>query len=103
MQKFLKKINYMRVVLTIVTICCMATFIGVFKILKIHQRSILVGANTDMDFNQIVGNMEQTDRNCQDRLKIIELENKIMKEQLETLFEFHEHDNSKAEIKYLDD
>lgn len=46
--------------------------------------------------------MEGTDRNCQDRLKIIELENKIMREQMDTLFEFHEHDKSKATLSTLE-
>ena len=103
MRLSLRNFSYIRVTLAIVTICSVATFAGVFKILKIHNKAIDVGANTDMNMVKIMDNMDQTDRNCQDRLKIIELENKIIKEQLETLFEFHEHDKSKATIKYLDD
>ena len=101
--KFFHGFNYIRVTLTIVTVCSIVTFYGVWKILLIHNYIIKVGADTDMDFVQIVKGLDRTDRSCQDRLKIIELENKIIKEQLETLFEFHEHDKAKATIKYLDE
>ena len=82
----MKDFNFIRVTLTVVTVCSIATFIGVWKVLYIHNRTIARGASNDLGFTQIIKDMDQTDRNCQDRLKIIELENKIIKEQLETLF-----------------
>lgn len=50
----MKKVNFIRVTLTIVTICSIATFVGVFKILATHNRIIKQGALTDMNFISIV-------------------------------------------------
>lgn len=99
---YIKAFSFTRVSLVIITVCSVVTFYGVFKILKMHQRTITVGANTDMNMVRIIKDLEGDDANCQDRLKIIELENKIMREQLDTLFEFHEHEKAKAKIKHID-
>ena len=95
----IKGFNFTRVSLTIIVICSLATFWGVFQILKRHQYIIGIGAKTDLNMVSIIQDLEGEDTNCQNRLKIIELENKIFKEQLETLFEFHEGEDSKAILK----
>lgn len=94
--------NFIRVTLVIVTICSIATFYGVFKILVRHNHIIRVGASTDMNMVRIIKELEGEDAQCQDRLKILELENKIVKEQIDTLFEFHESDKVKAKVIYTD-
>ena len=101
-MKKLRTFNFTKVSLVIIAVCSVVTFFGVFKILKMHQRTITIGANTDVNMIRIIKGLESEDADCQDRLKVIELENKVFKEQLETLFEFHKHDKVRAEIKYID-
>lgn len=89
------KFSYIKISLTIIVICSAFTFYGVFKILKSHQYSISKGATTDMNFVKIIKDLDVTDQNCQDRLQVLE-------EQIDTLFEFHNKENSKVVVKYLD-
>ena len=80
---FIKSFSYVRVSLAIITICSIATFYGVFKILKSHNRSIKIGASTDLNFHHIMRGMDETDQDCQKRLRVLE-------EQIDTLYEYHE-------------
>ena len=82
--------------LTIVTICSIATFIGVFEILLRHNRVIRQGVKTDMNFVNLIKSMNLTDKNCQNRLNIIE-------EQIGTLYEFHKGEKIKPVVKHLDE
>ena len=91
-----EKFNFIRVVLTIVTICSIATFVGVFQILSIHNRIIKRGTNTDINLANIVKNLEHTDNECQDQLSILE-------EQVSTLYEFHKGEAIKPVVKFLDE
>ena len=95
MKNLLKKINFVRTILTIATVCSIATFIGVFQILSIHNRAIRNGTKTDMNINRAMHNIDIKGRDCQDRLSILE-------EQIETLFEFHKKDKSQSFVRKLD-
>lgn len=90
----MKNISFVRVTLTIVTICSIATFIGVFQILGIHNRAIKNGAKTDMNINRAMHTIGEKGKDCQDRLSIVE-------EQIETLFEFHKKDKSQSFVRKL--
>ena len=96
MKKFLKKINFIRTALAILTICPIAAFVGVFQILIIHNRIIKRGVNADMNLISAMKNMQQTDKECQDQLC-------ILKERISILYEFHRGETIKPEISYLDD
>ena len=90
----MKNFNFVKVTLTVVTICSIATFYGVFKILVRHNHIIGVGANTDVNMIRIINDLEGEDQQCQDRLKVLE-------EQVNTLYEYNElyHGNDQQLVK----
>lgn len=90
----MKNFSYLKVTLTIVTLCSMATFYGVWQILASHTRSIRTGAKTDWNIIRIMQDLEREDQSCQDRLKIVE-------EQIDTLYEYNElyHGDDKQLVK----
>lgn len=93
----MKNFNFTRVTLSIVTLCSIATFYGVWKILISHNRSIAIGAKTDIGFTRIVNDLDYQDRQCQDRLKVLE-------EQVNTLYEYNElyHGNDKPMVHIIE-
>ena len=104
MKRFLKRVNFnfIKVTLTILTVCSICTFFGIFQILTMHHRTLKTGANTDISMNYVMHNLDMQGKLCQEDIKSIEDRLSIIEEQIETLFEFHKEDQSQSFVKKLD-
>lgn len=60
-----------------------------------HQRTINAGTNNDLNMVRIIKGLEDEDQSFQVQLK-------VMREQIDTLYEFHAKDYIKAKMKIID-